>query len=70
MAQKITKIILLIICFIFVLGLFSIEIKDPDFWWHLKTGEYIVQTGSIPATDPFAYTSTPKDPISPESVRI
>jgi hypothetical protein len=70
MAQKITKTILLIICFIFVLGLFSIEIKDPDFWWHLKTGEYIVQTGSIPATDPFAYTSTPKDPISPESVRI
>jgi hypothetical protein len=70
MTAKITKIILLALFFTFVFGVFSLEIKDPDFWWHLKTGEYIVQTGSIPATDPFAYTSTPKDPISPESVRI
>lgn len=70
MAQKITRTLLLAITFIFVLALFSLEIKDPDFWWHLKTGEYIVQTGSIPDADPFAYTSTPKDPLSPESVRI
>jgi len=68
--QKITKALLLIIIFIFILGLFSVEIKDPDFWWHLKTGEYISQTKSLPETDPFAFTSTPKDPLSPESVRI
>ena len=70
MTANTTKIILLALFFTFIFALFSLEIKDPDFWWHLKTGEYIVQTGSIPATDPFAYTSTPKDPISPESVRI
>ena len=70
MTIKITKIILLALFFTFVFALFSLEIKDPDFWWHLKTGEYIVQTGSIPVTDPFAYTSTPKDPLSPESVRM
>jgi hypothetical protein len=70
MMVKITKYILLALCFLFIFGLFSVEIKDPDFWWHLKTGEYIVQTGSVPETDPFAYTSTPKDPLSPESVRI
>lgn len=27
---------------------------DPDIWWHLKTGEWIVQHGAVPWTDPFA----------------
>ncbi len=31
-------------------------IADPDFWWHLKTGELISQTHAIPHTDPFSYT--------------
>jgi hypothetical protein len=26
-------------------------ITDPDFWWHLKTGEQILSTWSIPHTD-------------------
>lgn len=29
-------------------------ITDPDFWWHLKAGEYIVTTRSIPHTDIFS----------------
>jgi hypothetical protein len=29
-------------------------ITDPDFWWHLKTGQYIVETKSIPYTDIFS----------------
>jgi hypothetical protein len=29
-------------------------ITDPDFWWHLKTGQYIVETRSIPHTDIFS----------------
>jgi hypothetical protein len=29
-------------------------IMDPDFWWHLKTGQYIVATKSIPHTDIFS----------------
>lgn len=28
-----------------------------DFWWHLKTGEVIVNTGSIPRADLFSYTA-------------
>jgi hypothetical protein len=27
---------------------------DPDFWWHLKTGQFIVETGTIPHTDIFS----------------
>lgn len=26
---------------------------DPDIWWHLKTGEWIVAHGSVPWADPF-----------------
>jgi len=36
---------------------FSREISDTDFWWQLKTGEYITQTHSLPDPDPFAYTT-------------
>jgi hypothetical protein len=70
MIPKITRTICLLLFFTFILGIFSIEVKDPDVWWHLKTGEYIYKTGTLPATDPFAYTSLSKDPIHPESNRI
>ena len=42
---------------VFCLGLLSAEIRDSDFWWHLKTGQYIVETRSLPVPDPFAYTT-------------
>src|SRR5262245_39480316 len=29
-------------------------ISDPDFWWHLRTGQYIAETKSIPYTDMFS----------------
>jgi len=32
-------------------------LTDPDFWFHLKTGELILQTGVIPRTDPFSFTN-------------
>ena len=41
---------------VFLLGLFSTPIADTDFWWHLKTGQYIVEHHALPAPDPFAYT--------------
>lgn len=28
-----------------------------DFWWYLKSGEYILQTRSIPGGDPFSFTA-------------
>ena len=70
MTLKISRFIFLALLFTLVLGLFAVEIKDPDFWWHLKTGQYIYQSGSLPVSDPFAYTSLQKDPLNPESKRI
>jgi hypothetical protein len=32
-------------------------LNDPDFFWHLKSGEWIWQHGEIPERDPFNYTS-------------
>jgi len=33
------------------------QISDVDTWWHLKQGELFVTTGSLPAQDPFAFTT-------------
>jgi hypothetical protein len=41
--------------------LFSAAITDSDFWWHLKTGQYIVSSHRLPNPDPFAFT-TPTSP--------
>jgi hypothetical protein len=30
---------------------------DPDMWWHLKTGEIVWTTHTIPTTDTFSYTT-------------
>jgi hypothetical protein len=41
------------------LGLFTMAARnatDPDLWWHLKTGQFIVEHKSVPHTDPFSYT--------------
>lgn len=41
------------------IGLFAMaarNVLDPDVWWHLKTGEWIVQHYAVPHSDPFSYT--------------
>ena len=45
--------------FLLFLGLFVLTlrpIEDPDFWWHLKTGELISETATIPKSDPFSFS--------------
>jgi len=52
--------LLALVFFIYLFGITTnYSINDPDVWWHLKTGEYIVQTKEIPDEDIFSYT-TPK----------
>jgi hypothetical protein len=38
----------------FLLGVFPL--KDTDFWWHLRTGDWIRQNGRVPTTDLYTYT--------------
>jgi len=39
----------------FLLGV--TQIADTDIWWHLRTGELILERGEIPQTDWFTYTN-------------
>jgi hypothetical protein len=32
------------------------SIQDPDFWWHLRAGQLILQHGGLLGNDPFTYT--------------
>ncbi len=54
---------------IVIIGLFLCTLQpiaDPDFWWHLRSGQLIAQTHSIPHTDPFSFTKAGGDWISQE----
>ena len=44
-------LLLLIFGWPFVVG------TDPDYWWHVRTGQLIYDTRSIPAADVFSYTA-------------
>jgi len=35
----------------------SMNLNDPDVWWHLKMGDYVLEHHEVPDQDPFAYTS-------------
>ncbi|MDH5506982.1 MAG: hypothetical protein OEZ02_07150 [Anaerolineae bacterium] len=43
------------------LGVFAMASRvavDTDSWWHLATGQWIVEHGSVPKVDPFSHTQT------------
>ena len=43
---------------VFMLVIFAAAarpIKDPDFYWHLKTGQYLMETRTIPGVDIFSF---------------
>lgn len=42
--------------FAFTFLIASRPISDADFWFHLKTGEYVYETGIIPRTEMFSFT--------------
>ncbi|MFC1727424.1 tetratricopeptide repeat protein [Patescibacteria group bacterium] len=50
---------LLIIAAIFIVNTNSIS--DADFWWHLKTGEYLWETKSIPHQDFWSHTASGRE---------
>lgn len=49
--EKLGLLLVFILAFVFGIRL----IHEPDIWWMLRTGEFIVQNG-IPETDPFSFT--------------
>lgn len=41
---------------IVILALFIGGIQDPDFWWHLRIGRWMVENGRLPSHDLFTFT--------------
>ncbi|HMD15418.1 MAG TPA: hypothetical protein VKH18_02030 [Terriglobales bacterium] len=44
------------ILFFGLLAMTARSATDPDLWWHLRTGQWIVETGHVPHSDPFSFT--------------
>ncbi len=45
--------------FVLALGLFTMAargVTDPDVWWHLRTGQLMLQNHSLFHTDPYSFT--------------
>ncbi|MGD0976568.1 MAG: hypothetical protein ABR866_20980, partial [Candidatus Korobacteraceae bacterium] len=44
---------------ILLFGLLAMTARNavaPDLWWHLRTGQWILETGHVPHSDPFSFT--------------
>ncbi len=41
---------------IVILALFVGAVQDPDFWWHIRIGRWMVDNGRLPAHDIFTFT--------------
>ena len=40
-----------------VFAAFRLPVRDPDLWWHLAQGRWILEHGEVPWTDVFSYTA-------------
>lgn len=50
------KRLLFLITFMAVFAMAARVSIDSDTWWHLATGKLILESGSVPQTDPFSHT--------------
>ena len=48
----------IVVVFLVLLLALSLQnrVTDPDFWWHLRTGQWILKEMRIPYTDAYSYT--------------
>ena len=43
---------LLLVTLLYLLPAFQalLPVEDPDLWWHLRTGQWIIEHGQVPAS--------------------
>ncbi|HXY48061.1 MAG TPA: hypothetical protein VEI01_01330 [Terriglobales bacterium] len=51
-----TRSVFLVLLYAGIFALAARDVTDPDVWWHLKTGQLIVEDHAVPRTDPFSFT--------------
>ena len=44
--------------FIAILAAFYGPVEDPDFWWHVRTGRWMLEHAALPGTDLYTFTAT------------
>ncbi|HEY0366848.1 MAG TPA: hypothetical protein VGC73_10265, partial [Pyrinomonadaceae bacterium] len=47
---------IVLLSMVFVLAVRQSVSLDPDLWWHLKAGQQIIDTRSVPHTDDYSFT--------------
>ncbi len=60
LTQKLFVLLLSILVVAMVVYLFGDGISGNDFWWHVKVGEYVVSTNSVPTHDVFSWVGIEK----------
>jgi hypothetical protein len=48
------RLVILVLLYCIPASQAMVPVVDPDIWWHLRTGQWIVDHGQVPATDPFS----------------
>jgi hypothetical protein len=61
-----TRKLFIAILFIGLFVMATREVADADFWWHLRTGQYIIENRIIPHTDPFSFTGNNREWVTHE----
>ena len=53
--EKTARRLILLVLLYTIPGVVALKpVLDPDIWWHLRTGQWIVEHGVVPYTDPFS----------------
>ncbi len=62
--------VVLALAALLALAWFSGEVGDSDTWWHLKTGQFLLQQHRLPVPDPFAFTTYTGKPAYPQEETV
>ena len=62
--KKIIAAIPLLLAFLLTIVLSIKCMREPDIWWQIRTGQWILELHQVPTTDPFSYTFFGKDWIN------
>jgi tetratricopeptide (TPR) repeat protein len=46
----------LALCFLVAIAFSLKNLREPDLWWQIRTGEWILENGQVPRQDVFSYT--------------
>ena len=53
-AETVRRLLIVIALYAIPAMLVMQPVQDLDIWWHLRTGQWIVEHRAVPVTDPFS----------------